>query len=154
MDIFLDEKLTWKAHSIQFQGNLRKLNHIFYHMKQFLNSYHLKKLYKPLYELASLLITCSEQSGCSLCTTRKISAYFTYAQLYKLRIRYEYVMPNLHIITKSVESVAFLSDPWCAQSSCMNDFKKTWQAVLYQTQVHRSWKFKAILKVLNLCTAL
>jgi len=52
LGLTLDEKLTWKNYSLELQGKLRKLNYLFYHMKNFFNTYHLKKLYNPLYESA------------------------------------------------------------------------------------------------------
>lgn len=52
LGLYLDEKLTWNRHSIELQEKLRKLNFLFYHMKNFFNTrtFHLQRLYKPLYE--------------------------------------------------------------------------------------------------------
>lgn len=50
LGLILDEKLTWKNHSIYIQSKLRKINYLFYHLKKYLNSSHLKRLYSPLYE--------------------------------------------------------------------------------------------------------
>ena len=45
LGLILDEKLTWRAHSIYLQSKLRKLNYLFYHLKQHINLKHLRKLY-------------------------------------------------------------------------------------------------------------
>lgn len=50
LGLILDNKLTWKEHSIELQAKLRKLNFLFYHLKKYFNVRHLKKLYLPLYE--------------------------------------------------------------------------------------------------------
>ena len=50
LGLYIDEKLTWKKHSIVLQSKLRKLNYLFYYMRGFYSKYHLLKLYKPLYE--------------------------------------------------------------------------------------------------------
>ena len=48
--VVIDEKLTWQKHSEHLQKKLRKQNYIFYHLKNYLNSWQLQKLYSPLYE--------------------------------------------------------------------------------------------------------
>jgi hypothetical protein len=50
LGVIIDEKLTWKQHSIYLQSKLRKQNYLFYHLKNYFNSWHLRKLYVPLYE--------------------------------------------------------------------------------------------------------
>ena len=46
----LDERLTWKNHSLELQAKLRKVSFLFFHLKKYFNEKHLKKLYLPLYE--------------------------------------------------------------------------------------------------------
>ena len=50
LGIHVDEKLTWKSHSLYVQDKLRKLNYLFFHLKIFFNIYHLRRLYRSLYE--------------------------------------------------------------------------------------------------------
>lgn len=50
LGLILDGKLTWKNHSIYLQSKLRKINFLFYHLKNYFNKQHLKKLYTSLYE--------------------------------------------------------------------------------------------------------
>jgi len=50
LGIILDEKLTWKGHSLYIQSKLRRTNYLFYHLKGFFGTPHLKKLYATLYE--------------------------------------------------------------------------------------------------------
>lgn len=50
LGVTLDEKLIWKEHSLVLQSKLRKLNFLFYHLKNYFNEKHLKKLYLLLYE--------------------------------------------------------------------------------------------------------
>lgn len=46
----IDQKLTWKYHSLILQEKLRKLNYLFWHFKRYFNMQHLRNLYTPLYE--------------------------------------------------------------------------------------------------------
>ena len=41
---------SWQRHTLHLQGKLRKLNYLFYHLKNFFNSDLLEKLYPSLYE--------------------------------------------------------------------------------------------------------
>jgi len=50
LGLTFDEKLTWKEHSLKLQSKLRKLNYPFFHLKNYYNMKHLKKIYIPLYE--------------------------------------------------------------------------------------------------------
>ena len=50
LGIKIDEKLTWKAHSVYLQTKLSKQNYLFYHLKNHFNTWHLQKLYPLLYE--------------------------------------------------------------------------------------------------------
>ena len=50
LGLVIDEKLTWKKHSLYMQSKLRKQNYLFYHLKSYFNSWHLQKLYTSLYE--------------------------------------------------------------------------------------------------------
>ena len=50
LGLILDEKLTWRNNSEYIQTKLRKQNFLFYHLKNYFNITHLKRIYKPLYE--------------------------------------------------------------------------------------------------------
>jgi hypothetical protein len=50
LGLIFDEKLTWKEHSLELQAKLRKLNFLFFHLKNYFNIKHLKNIYVPLYE--------------------------------------------------------------------------------------------------------
>lgn len=50
LGVTLDEKLLWKEHLMQLRAKLRKLNFLFFHLKNFFREKYLKKLYHPLYE--------------------------------------------------------------------------------------------------------
>lgn len=50
LGVKLDEKLTWKAHSLYLQSKLRKLNYLFWNLKNYFSRKHLCKLYQSLYE--------------------------------------------------------------------------------------------------------
>ena len=50
LGLLIDEKLTWNEHSIKLQAKLRKLNYLFYYMKQYFSRKHLIRIYVPLYE--------------------------------------------------------------------------------------------------------
>jgi len=50
LGLLIDNKLTWKRNTIAMQTKLRKLNYLFYHLKNHFNQKHLKALYSPLYE--------------------------------------------------------------------------------------------------------
>jgi hypothetical protein len=50
LGLTIDEKLTWKSHSINLQAKLRKICYLFYHLRGYFSKLHLKKLYNPLFE--------------------------------------------------------------------------------------------------------
>lgn len=50
LGLTFDSKLTWKDHSLELQSRLRKLNFLFFHLKNYFNAKHLVKIYVPLYE--------------------------------------------------------------------------------------------------------
>jgi len=50
LGVEIDGKLTWKQNSIKLQEKLRKMNYLFYHLKEQLSKKHLIRLYAPLYE--------------------------------------------------------------------------------------------------------
>ena len=50
LGVVIDEKLTWTNQSEHLQSKLRKQNYLFYHLKNYINSWQLQKLYSPLYE--------------------------------------------------------------------------------------------------------
>jgi len=50
LGVIIDEKLTWKEHSIYLQHKLRKLNFLFYHLKSHFKRPHLVRLYTSLNE--------------------------------------------------------------------------------------------------------
>jgi len=50
LGLFLDSILTWVNHSLYVQSKLRKINYLFYHLRKHFKTFHLKKLYIPLYE--------------------------------------------------------------------------------------------------------
>ena len=50
LGIYIDQKLTWKSHSVYLQTKLRKLNYLFFHLRRNFNQHHMLKLYQPLYE--------------------------------------------------------------------------------------------------------
>jgi hypothetical protein len=51
LGLIIDEKLISKPHLLYYlQSKMRKQNYIFYHLKNYINSWHLQKLYYPLYE--------------------------------------------------------------------------------------------------------
>lgn len=47
--MIFDEKLTWKEQSLELQSKIRKVNFLFFHLKNYFVR-HLMKLYAPLYE--------------------------------------------------------------------------------------------------------
>jgi hypothetical protein len=50
LGLVIDEKLTWKSHSLYLQSKMRKQNYLFYHLQNYFSARHLLKLYPPLYE--------------------------------------------------------------------------------------------------------
>ena len=50
LGLLLDEKLIWRDHLLELRAKLRKLNFLFFHLKSYYNTKHLRKLYLPLYE--------------------------------------------------------------------------------------------------------
>ena len=50
LGLWLDEKLTWKTHSLYLQQKLRESTYLAYHLKTHINTNLLLKLYRPLFE--------------------------------------------------------------------------------------------------------
>ena len=41
LGVTFDERFTWREHSLVLQAKLRKLNFVFYHLKNYFNAKHL-----------------------------------------------------------------------------------------------------------------
>lgn len=54
---------AWKEHSLELQAKLRKLNFLFFHLKNNFNVNHLKRIYVPLYELLISGVMCVAPSA-------------------------------------------------------------------------------------------
>lgn len=50
LGIQLDRKLIWSGHAFYLSEKLRKLNYLFYYLKQFLSPVHMRRMYLALYQ--------------------------------------------------------------------------------------------------------
>lgn len=50
LGLMLDQKLTWHSQSVYLQNRLRRLNYLFYYLREFFNRGHLLRIYTSLYE--------------------------------------------------------------------------------------------------------
>ena len=50
LGLTIDSRLNWKAHTVQLQANLRKLNYLFFHLKRYVSKPILRTLYFAYYQ--------------------------------------------------------------------------------------------------------